>query len=143
MAQRAGKSRESFQTEIESHKAERVQSEPLPVVPPAPAYVSVFPFTMSERGLFKRMRAKGADGGDEEGDEDTAVEKHVVRTVHVSASFEILGKCRDPDGNSQGLLLRWSDDDGRTHIQFIPYSALYGDAAALCGGLADGGLRRR
>ena len=128
-----------FRPEIESHKAERAQSEPLPVAP-APAYVSVFPFTMSERGLFKRIRAKGADGGDEEGDEDTAVEKHVLRTVHVSAPFEILGKCRDPDGNSQGLLLRWSDDDGRTHIQFVPYSALYGDAAALCGGLADGGL---
>ena len=43
MAQRAaGKSRSRFQTwEIESHKAERAQSEPLPVAP-APAYVSVF-----------------------------------------------------------------------------------------------------
>ena len=121
--------------------AERVQSEPLPLVPPMPpAYVSVYPFTMSERGLFKRVRAKGADGGDEEGEEDTAVEKQVVRTVHIAPSFEILGKCRDPDGNSQGLLLRWSDD-GRTREMFIPYSALYGEAAALCGSLADGGLR--
>ena len=64
---------------------------------------SVYPFTMSERGLFKRVRAKGADGGDEEGEEDTTVEKQVVRTVHIAPSFEILGKCRDPDGNSQGL----------------------------------------
>jgi hypothetical protein len=105
-----------------------------------PAYVSVYPFTMSERGLFKRVRAKGADGGDEEGGEDTTVEKQVVRTVHIAPSFEILGKCRDPDGNSQGLLLRWSDD-GRPRDKFIPYSALYGEAAALCGSLADGGLR--
>jgi Domain of unknown function (DUF927) len=121
--------------------AERVQSEPLPLVPPMPpAYVSVYPFTMSERGLFKRVRAKGADGGEEEGEEDTTVEKQVVRTVHIAPSFEILGKCRDPDGNSQGLLLRWSDD-GRPRDKFIPYSALYGEAAALCGSLADGGLR--
>jgi hypothetical protein len=48
-----------------------------PVDPPK-AYVSVFPFTMSERGLFKRVRAKGDDGGDGEGEDDTAVEKQVV-----------------------------------------------------------------
>ena len=51
---------------------------------------------MSERGLFKRVRAKGDDGGDGEGEDDTVVEKQVVRTVHIAPSFEILGKCRDP-----------------------------------------------
>ena len=118
--------------------AERVQSEPLPLVPPMPpAYVSVYPFTMSERGLFKRVRAKGADGGDEEGEEDTTVEKQVVRTVHIAPSFEILGKCRDPDGNSQGLLLRWSDD-GRPRDKFIPYSALYGEAQRCAGASLTG-----
>ena len=111
-----------------------------PVDPPK-AYVSVFPFTMSERGLFKRVRAKGDDGDDGEGEgDDTALEKQVVRTVRIAPSFEILGKCRDPNGKSQGLLLRWRDD-GRMSEMFIPYSALYGDAAALCGALADAGLR--
>ena len=111
-----------------------------PVDPPK-AYVSVFPFTMSERGLFREVRAKGDDGDDGEGEgDDTAVEKQVVRTVHIAPSFEILGKCRDPNGKSQGLLLRWRDD-GRMSEMFIPYSALYGDAAALCGALADAGLR--
>ena len=48
--------------------------------------------------------------------EDTAVEKQVVRTVHIAPSFEILGKCRDPDGKSQGLLLRWRDDGRMSDI---------------------------
>jgi hypothetical protein len=110
---------------------------------PPPAYVSAYPFTMNSDGLFKRVRAKGADGedgADGDGEEDAAVEKEVVRTIHISGPFEVLGKVSGLTGGSWGLLVRFKDARGRIHMRYIPVSEMHGDAAALCGGLGNDGL---
>ena len=59
---------------------------------------------MSERGLFKRVRAKGDDGGDGEGEDDTAVEKQVVRTVHIAPSFETSARVATPTASRRAIV---------------------------------------
>jgi putative DNA primase/helicase len=63
-----------------------------------------------------------------------------TETVHISAAFEILGACRDPQGRGWGKWLRWRDNDGRVHLQLVCDGALQGDLAALCAGLASDGM---
>jgi hypothetical protein len=63
----------------------------------------------------------------------------------VSQSFEILGRCRTaPDvtgrANEWGLLIRYSDADGRSRDEIIPASNLHSDIAALCADLAARGM---
>jgi putative DNA primase/helicase len=69
------------------------------------------------------------------------IEKDDKPSVLVSGPFEVLGRARDPEGNGWGRFLRWFDQDGRQHTRHVPDSALYGEPAALCGSLADAGLR--
>ena len=59
----------------------------------------------------------------------------------VSAPFEILGACRDPQGRGWGKYLRWRDGDGRAHVQHVTDAALQGDPGPVCGSLVDGGLQ--
>ena len=63
------------------------------------------------------------------------------RRSEVSAPFEVLGACRDPQGQAWGKMLRWWDADGREHVRQVADYDLHGDPAVLCARLADVGLR--
>ena len=83
-------------------------------------------FTMDARGLItSKVGKNGATAGKE----------------WIASAFEVLGACRDPHGCGWGLWLQWKDPDQRIHTHHVTNAALQGDASALCGGLADEGLR--
>ena len=87
-------------------------------------FVSWGEFTMDGRGLTtSKVGKNGATGGKE----------------WIASAFEVLGACRDPHGCGWGLWLRWKDPDQRIHTHHV--TKLQGAASALCGGLADEGLR--
>lgn len=94
---------------------------------PGPAFISWGPFAMDSRGLTQeKVTRKGDDAK--------------TTTERIAAPFEVIGRARDPHGSGWGRFLRWYDPDKRRHERFISDSALHGDPAALCGGLAEGGL---
>jgi putative DNA primase/helicase len=95
---------------------------------PAPAYVSYGAFTMSSDGLT--MEATKGRGESAETFEEW-----------ICGPFEILGATRDPHGRAWGKWLRFLDGDKREHLRHVSDAALHGDPAALCGALADEGLR--
>jgi uncharacterized protein (DUF927 family) len=64
-----------------------------------------------------------------------------IKPVWISASFEILGQCRDPNGRAWGKQIRFRDADGRVHMRHVSDAALHGEPAALCAELAGEGLR--
>jgi putative DNA primase/helicase len=95
---------------------------------PGPAYVSFGPYAMSASGLtVEILRGRGAVKWTE--------------TVSLAAPFEVVGLCRDPRRQGWGKMLRWRDADGAEHDRYVGDAAMHGDPAALCSGLADGGLR--
>jgi hypothetical protein len=95
---------------------------------PGVAYLSLPPYTMDAGGLvIDCERGRGA--------------AKTIERVWISAPFEILGACRDPRGAGWGKMLRWRDGDGRPHVHNLADAALHGEPAALCGALADAGLR--
>jgi putative DNA primase/helicase len=95
---------------------------------PGPAFVSFAPYEMDRHGLtIKREVGKG--------------EVRKTETVWIAAPFEIVGACRDVNGGGWGKVLRWRDEDGRQHVQHIADATLHGEPSALCGQLADVGLR--
>ena len=51
------------------------------------------------------------------------------------------GRMPRPARASWGKVLRWRDGDGREHLRHVADRALHGDLPALCGSLADHGLR--
>lgn len=59
----------------------------------------------------------------------------------LSAPFEVCGRCRDPNSNGWGHLLRFKDDDGCLHEYVVSDAALHGDLSRLCSDLASQGLR--
>ena len=65
----------------------------------------------------------------------------VIEEIWISASFEVLGQCRDPRGRAWGKQIRFSDADGRVHMRHVSDATLHGEPAALCAELADEGLR--
>jgi putative DNA primase/helicase len=84
-------------------------------------------FKMSPKGLTMKVeKGRGENVKAEE--------------VWISASFEVLGACRDPHGQGWGKWLRWRDADKRTHTRHVSDAALQGDPSALCAALADEGL---
>jgi uncharacterized protein (DUF927 family) len=95
---------------------------------PSPGHISWGDFKMDRKGLTQETKKTRGD--------DVAVEK-----TWISAPFEILGACRDPQGSSWGKFLRWLDDDRRVHQRHISDAALQGDAGALCAALACDGLK--
>lgn len=95
---------------------------------PGPAYLSYGRFKMAADGLHVEIE-KGRGGN------------KTTECEWVSAPFEILGACRDPDGRGWGKYLRWRDGDARAHVQHVTDAALQGDPAAVCASLVDGGLR--
>jgi putative DNA primase/helicase len=95
---------------------------------PGPAFVSVPPYTMNARGLWKEVeRGRGDDKSPDD--------------VWVSAPFEVLGLCRDPRGAGWGKYLRWRDGDGREHMRLVGDARLHGEPGEICSSLADEGLR--
>jgi uncharacterized protein (DUF927 family) len=92
-----------------------------------PAYISWGDFTMDSHGLTVEI-AKGRNAD------------RTVETVRIAAPFEILGRSRDPRGSGWGKWLAWRDEDRRVHSRHVADAALHSDPAALCAGLADGGL---
>ena len=95
---------------------------------PGPAFVSYGPYEMTADGLQVEIE-KGR------GDNKTKANESI------SAPFEILGACRDPQGRNWGKYLRWRDGDGRSHVQHVTDAALHGDPGPLCASVVDGGLR--
>jgi uncharacterized protein (DUF927 family) len=59
----------------------------------------------------------------------------------IAARFEVLGRARDPDGNGWSIYLEWKDPDGRKHTHSVSDARLHGDVGALCGDLAQLGLK--
>ena len=94
----------------------------------ASGHVSYGPFTMdADDGLTKEvMTGRGKNS--------------VPEPVRISASFEILGQCRDPHGRAWGKQIRFRDADARLHMRHVSDAALHGEPAALCAELADEGL---
>jgi putative DNA primase/helicase len=65
---------------------------------------------------------------------------HKTKEVWVSASFKVLGHCRDPQSNDWGLYLWWRDRDSHDHRQFVSNELIYGDPHKLIALLVAGGL---
>ena len=59
----------------------------------------------------------------------------------LSAPFEVLGRGRDPNGAGWSTCLKWKDPDGREHTHAVSDARLHGEVGALCGDLAQLGLR--
>ena len=64
----------------------------------------------------------------------------VIPGVRVSARFEVVGYCRNPDGEGWGKLIRFHDADGRLHTRHVSDVALHGDPSKLAGEIGDAGL---
>jgi uncharacterized protein (DUF927 family) len=92
---------------------------------PAKAAAPTYPagFRMHDRGLV------WSDPSDDEKPE-----------VVVSGKFEVLAESRDDRGQSWGVLLKWSDPDGRSREWAMPRSILATDGADVRKVLLDGGL---
>lgn len=90
-----------------------------------PAYRSHGRFTMDETGLHAPARNKKGDAADS----------------FVSAAFEVLGSTRSAEGRNWGMLLRWSDPDGRAHTRLVSAEELHATVAQFTGSLAKEGLR--
>jgi uncharacterized protein (DUF927 family) len=95
---------------------------------PGPAYISWSVFTMTSSGLTAEL----ADGKGKNA---------IMKEIEVSTPFEVIGASRNPSGHGWGKWIRYHDADGRIHRRHVSDSALQGDPAALCGMLADAGLR--
>lgn len=92
-----------------------------------PSFVSWGAFTMDAGGLTQET-TKGRG------------EKAETVTEWISAPFEILGACRDPNGCAWGKFLSWRDADGRAHVRHVTDAALQGEAGPLSAMLASDGL---
>jgi uncharacterized protein (DUF927 family) len=93
-----------------------------------PQYISFGFYKMDGDGLAF-LQAKGKS------------EEQSSAWISVSGPFEILGRVRDPKGEGWARLLRWTDDDNRTHSYPVSDADLHGDISALCANLAGRGLR--
>jgi putative DNA primase/helicase len=60
--------------------------------------------------------------------------------LHVAGPFEVLAETRDDHGDNWGLLLKWTDHDGRPHEWAMPRAMLAGDSNEMRARLLDGGL---
>jgi putative DNA primase/helicase len=59
----------------------------------------------------------------------------------VCGPLNILGRVRDPEGQSWARLIQWHDPDGVEHIAPVSDAKLHGDMPSLCGELATQGLK--
>jgi putative DNA primase/helicase len=62
------------------------------------------------------------------------------KPTRICPAFEILGRCRNPEGTDWGLYLRWRDHDRVHREMFISDASMQGDLPKLCGPLASNGL---
>jgi hypothetical protein len=87
-----------------------------------PATDLPYGYIMTDEGLVWR------DPGDEKPD------------LLLAGPFQVLAETRDGEGNSWGVLIAWSDNDGRCHKVPFPRAMLAGDGAEVRRILLDGGL---
>jgi hypothetical protein len=80
-------------------------------------------FAMTEKGLTK----------------DVTYNKKVIN-VKVSAPFDVVSYCRNPDGEGWGKLIRFHDADGRPHTRHVSDVALHADPSKLAGEIGSAGL---
>jgi putative DNA primase/helicase len=82
-------------------------------------------FTMTKKGLYYC---------DPDSDDDRP-------KIFICGPFEVLARSRNSDtGDFWGILLRWQDDDGRSHEWAMPRTMLAGDGAEIQRVLFDRGL---
>lgn len=60
--------------------------------------------------------------------------------LRVAGKFEVVAETRSAEGDNWGILLSWSDNDGRDHAWAMPRALLAGDGAEIRRALLDGGL---
>ena len=95
---------------------------------PGPAYLCFGPYAMDAGGLtIETTRGQGKNKRN-----SLATDLRSVRGA---------GRMPRPARASWGKVLRWRDGDGREHLRHVADRALHGDLPALCGSLADHGLR--
>jgi hypothetical protein len=93
--------------------------------PAATGFVTYGPFTMgATEGLMGHRKGKNG----------------VIVSDWISAPFEILGACRDPNGRAWGKQLRFRDADNRLHMHHVQDAALHGDPGVICATSASEGL---
>jgi uncharacterized protein (DUF927 family) len=95
---------------------------------PPPSYISYGVYDMDDDGLHVEV-------------ETGHRENRTTERKWIASPFEILGRCRDPDGRGWGKWIQWKDADGRPHTRHVAEADLQGDPAPLCAMLADNGLR--
>src|SRR4051794_19754464 len=79
----------------------------------APQYISSEIYQMDANGLFWGAKSKGDD--------------QEPISIFISGAFEIPGRVRDRNGEGWARLLRWADDDNRTHTYAVSDGDLHGD----------------
>jgi putative DNA primase/helicase len=57
--------------------------------------------------------------------------------ILIAGHFEVVAETRDGDGASWGVLLRWTDNDGRDHRLALPRATLAGDGSEARRSLLD------
>ncbi len=93
-----------------------------------PKFISFGPFQMSDSGLTVEVnRRNNADESETK--------------LLVSGPFEVIGRVRDPQGSGWAKMIRWADEDGRTHHSTIADADLFGDVRTIQSSLAAQGLR--
>jgi hypothetical protein len=90
----------------------------------APDFRTFGPFAMTEKGLTKNITYRNK----------------VIPGVKVSARFDVVSYCRNPDGEGWGKLIRFHDADGRLHTRHVSDVALHGDPSKLAGEIGSAGL---
>jgi putative DNA primase/helicase len=83
-----------------------------------------FPFQVSDRGVY--FLKECSDGSSE--------------PIRLAARVDVVGKTRDEAGENWGRLLRWHDEEGRSHQWAMPMEALFSDAGAVRARLLSEGL---
>ena len=111
--------REQGAEAVKAMVAEAVEMNPPPAVPRVKTPDG---YAMTDRGLIWRP----ADP-----------EKPIVR---VSGPFEVLAETRNDHGEAWGVLLAWTDNDGRGHQWAMPRNLLAGDGSAVRERMLDHGL---
>jgi uncharacterized protein (DUF927 family) len=86
-------------------------------------FMTFGPFAMTDEGLTK----------------DVTYNKKVIN-VKVSARFDVVSYCRNPDGEGWGKLIRFHDADGRLHTRHVSDVALHSDPSKLAGEIGSAGL---
>jgi uncharacterized protein (DUF927 family) len=90
-------------------------------------FMTFGPFAMTDEGLTKNITVGSGKA-------------KIAMTVRVSAPFEVIGYCRNPDSEDWGKTIRFYDADGRLHTRHVADEALHSDPSKLAGEIGSAGL---